>query len=185
MTNLASLSLRDSAHPLSSLSRCHSTRLHFYLCPSLNYPFSHSSNAIRRSSPDRHSHSPSILSRPVRHSVSTQSPHLQLFNHDVPDKSPTSALLLAGPSNPIHRETVRMDFGTLQGNTEIQSKREPGVCDSEEVERRVRAIARLERVGTKRRFYGQSKTQLASGANKAGEQRREMRCGMAMPCAGE
>ena len=141
---------------------------------SLNYPPSYSTNAIRRSSVDRRSPSPASPSPPSRpraqqrqRTVSPSSVMTRQINQS------SSSLSLAGPSNPIHREAVRTATSVLckemmrpgQGTS-------LGVRESEEVEHRMRALARLERVWVKSgASTNGSTTQLGSSANMAGEER--------------
>ncbi|KAH9967591.1 hypothetical protein BC827DRAFT_1091330, partial [Russula dissimulans] len=91
-----------------------------------------------------------------------------------------ASISAAGPSNPMHREMVRVATSVLcremlrPGQTTGLGRRE-----SEEVEVRMRALARLERVwGKSGAFVNGSVTQLSAvgsgmngGASTAGEER--------------
>jgi hypothetical protein len=126
----------------------------------LNYPPSYSTNAIRRSSLDRRSPSPALprassptspssrpraLSPAHQHRQRAISPTSALTRHA--NGSTTSLSAASGPSNPMHREAVRAATSLL-----CKEMLRPGqgtglgIRDSEEVEVRMRALARLERV---------------------------------------
>ena len=115
---------------------------------SLNYLPSYPSNAIRRSSADRCSSSPALPRTPSLPHATASAHTLLIFNHDVLDKSPsTSPLSLARPSNPIHREAVRPATSVLCKEMLRPSQGASlGVRESEDVECRMRALARFERV---------------------------------------
>ncbi|KAF8265069.1 hypothetical protein EI94DRAFT_1590153 [Lactarius quietus] len=88
----------------------------------------------------------------------------------------TSSLSLAGPSNPIHREAVRAATSLLCKEMLRPSQSASlGVRESEEVECRMRALARLERIwGKSGASTNGSATQISgmgSSANMAGEER--------------
>jgi hypothetical protein len=150
---------------------------------SLNYPPSYSSNAIRRSSVDRRSPSPALPcaaspSSPTRPRALSPGPHRQrtvspssAMTRQI--NASTSSLSLAGPSNPIHREAVRTATSVLCKEMLRPSQSASlGVRESEEVEWRMRALARLERIwGKSGASTNGSTTQLGSSANMAGEER--------------
>jgi hypothetical protein len=126
----------------------------------LNYPPSYSANAIRRSSLDRRSPSPALprtsspgspSSRPRALSPAHQqrqraiSPPTVLMRHA--NGSTTSVSAASGPSNPIHREAVRAATSLLCKELLRPGQSTGlGIRESEEVEVRMRALARLERV---------------------------------------
>jgi hypothetical protein len=118
---------------------------------SLNYPPSYSTSAIQRSSLDRRSPSPALprTSSPASPTRSRQrqravSPPTVLTRHA---NGSTSSISASSPFNPMHREAVRVATAILcremlrpGQNTGL------GIRESEEVEVRMRALARLERV---------------------------------------
>lgn len=126
----------------------------------LNYPPSYSANAIRRSSLDRRSPSPALprtssptspSSRPRALSPAHQqrqravSPPTVLTRHA--NGSTTSVSAASGPSNPMHREAVRAATSFLCKELLRPGQSTGlGIRESEEVEVRMRALARLERV---------------------------------------
>jgi hypothetical protein len=126
----------------------------------LNYPPSYSANAIRRSSVDRRSPSPALprtssptspSSRPRALSPAHQqrqraiSPPTVLTRHA--NGSTTSVSAASGPSNSMHREAVRAATSLLCKELLRPGQSTGlGVRESEEVEVRMRALARLERV---------------------------------------
>ena len=157
---------------------------------SLNYPPSYSSNAIRRSSIDRRSPSPALLrasspSSPTRSRALPPSPHHpQQQQRKVSPSSAmtrhtnasTSSLSLAGPSDPMHREAVRAASSVLcKEMVRPNNSASIGVREAEEVERRMRALARLERVwGKSGASTNGSTTQvggMGSSANATGGER--------------
>ncbi|KAI0291821.1 hypothetical protein BC826DRAFT_1105757 [Russula brevipes] len=120
---------------------------------SLNYPPSYPTNAIRRSSVDRRSPSPALRASspaspsrpralsPTRQHQRAVSPSAVLMRHA---NGSTTSISAAGPSNPMHREAVRVASSVLckemlrPGKTTGLGERE-----SEEVEVRMRALAAL------------------------------------------
>ncbi|KAH8997825.1 Pkinase-domain-containing protein [Lactarius hatsudake] len=165
--------------------------LHLQSTSSLNYPPSYSSNAIRRSSIDRRSPSPA-LPRASSPSTSSRPRALSPGSHHHPQQqhqravSPSSAMIHhtnstsslspAGPSNPLHREAVRAATSVL-----CKEMLRPGQGaglgsrEAEEVECRMRALARLERVWVKSGASTNGSTTQLGGlslsANMAGEER--------------
>ncbi|KAI0306148.1 hypothetical protein B0F90DRAFT_1814941 [Multifurca ochricompacta] len=153
----------------------------------LNYPPSYSTNAIRRSSIDRRSPSPAL---PRASSPTTPSrpraispTHHQHHQHPVSPATPpltrhtngsTTSLSHSGPYNPMHREAVRTATSVL-----CKEMLRPGqssslaVREADEVEVRMRALARLERIwGRSGASSNGSATQLGvMGASAAGEER--------------
>ncbi|KAI9449935.1 Pkinase-domain-containing protein [Lactarius psammicola] len=158
---------------------------------SLNYPPSYSSNAIRRSSVDRRSPSPALPrasspttpSRPRALSPGSQH-HSQQHQRAISPSSvmtrhtnaSTSSLSPASPSNPVHREAVRAATSVL-----CKEMLRPGQSaslggrEAAEVEYRLGALARLERVWERSGVSTNgSTTQLggmSSSTNMAGEER--------------
>ncbi|KAH8997816.1 hypothetical protein EDB86DRAFT_3076353 [Lactarius hatsudake] len=143
---------------------------------SLNYPPSYSSNAIRRSSIDRQS--PSPAPRLQVHPVDPQqhqravSPSSAMIHHT----NSTSSLSPAGPSNPLHREAVRAATSVLcKEMLRPGQSASLGLREAEEVECRMRALARLERVWVKTGASTNGSTTQLGGlslsANMAGEER--------------
>lgn len=147
---------------------------------SLNYPPSYSSNAIRRSSVERGSplpraSSPASPSRsralsPAHQRQRTVSPSTPLTRHT---NGSATSLSPVSPSNPMHREAVRVATSML-----CKEMLRPGqsiglgVRESEEVEVRMRALARLERVWQKSgASTNGSATQVGVSASTAGEER--------------
>jgi len=127
---------------------------------SLNYPPSFSPNAIRRSSADRRSPSPALPrastpsspSRPRALSPTRQhqravSPPTVLTRHA--DAS-TSSISTPASFNPMQREAVRVATAILcKEMLRPGQSTGLGIRESEEVEARMRALARLERVSGK------------------------------------
>ncbi|KAI9435345.1 Pkinase-domain-containing protein [Lactarius indigo] len=159
---------------------------------SLNYPPSYSSNAIRRSSIDRRSpspalpraSSPSTPSRPRALSPGSHHHPQQQHQRAVSPSSAmtrhtnasTSSLSPAGPSNPLHREAVRTATSVLcREMLRPGQGASLGIRESEEVECRMRALARLERVWVRSGVSTNGSTTQLGGlslsANMAGEER--------------
>ncbi|KAH9032801.1 Pkinase-domain-containing protein [Lactarius pseudohatsudake] len=158
---------------------------------SLNYPPSYSSNAIRRSSIDRRSpspalpraSSPSTPSRPRALSPGSHHPPQQQHQRAVSPSSAmirhtnsTSSLSPAGPSNPLHREAVRAATSVLcKEMLRPGQSASLGSREAEEVECRMRALARLERVWVRSGASTNGSTTQLGGlslsANMAGEER--------------
>ena len=85
----------------------------------------------------------------------------------------SSSFSLAGPSIPIHREVVRTATSVLcKEMLKPSQSASLEVHESEEVECRMRALTRLERVWGNGASTNGSTTQPASGANMVGEERR-------------
>jgi len=129
----------------------------------LIYPPHYSTNAIRRSSLDRRSPSPAFprassptsptspssrpraLSPAHQHRQRAVSPTTALTRHA--NGSTTSVSAASGPSNPMHREAVRAATSLLcKEMLRPGQSTGLGIRESEEVEVRMRALARLERV---------------------------------------
>jgi hypothetical protein len=153
---------------------------------SLNYPPSYSSNALRRSSIDRRSPSPALLrapspSTPTCPRALSPGPHPQQHQRLISPSSAmtrhtnasTSSLSLAGPSDPIHREAVRAATSVLCKEILRPSQSATlGVREAEEVECRMGALARLERVwGKSGASANGSTTQLGGMTSSAGGER--------------
>ena len=127
---------------------------------SLNYPPSFSPNAIRRSSADRRSPSPALprastpsspnrprALSPTRQHQRAVSPSTFLTRHA--DAS-TSSISTPAPFNPMQREAVRVATAILcKEMLRPGQSMGLGIRESEEVEARMRALARLERVSGK------------------------------------
>lgn len=85
----------------------------------------------------------------------------------------SSSFSLAGPSIPIHREVVRTATSVLcKEMLKPSQSASLEVHESEEVECRMRALTRLERVWGKWRFYEREHDSACLGANMVGEERR-------------
>ncbi|KAH9001955.1 hypothetical protein EDB83DRAFT_2324513 [Lactarius deliciosus] len=157
----------------------------------LNYPPSYSSNAIRRSSIDRRSPSPA-LPRASSPSTPSRPRALSPGSHHHPQQqhqravSPSSAMIRhtnstsslspAGPSNPLHREAVRAATSVLcKEMLRPGQSASLGLREAEEVECRMRALARLERVWVRSGASTNGSTTQLGGlslsANMAGEER--------------
>ncbi|KAH8996588.1 hypothetical protein EDB83DRAFT_2534349 [Lactarius deliciosus] len=157
----------------------------------LNYPPSYSSNAIRRSSVDRRSPSPA-LPRASSPSTPSRPRALSPGSHHHPQQqhqravSPSSAMIRhtnstsslspAGPSNPLHREAVRAATSVLcKEMLRPGQSASLGLREAEEVECRMRALARLERVWVRSGASTNGSTTQLGGlslsANMAGEER--------------
>ncbi|KAH8996590.1 hypothetical protein EDB83DRAFT_2559153 [Lactarius deliciosus] len=157
----------------------------------LNYPPSYSSNAIRRSSIDRRSPSPA-LPRASSPSTPSRPRALSPGSHHHPQQqhqravSPSSAMIRhtnstsslspAGPSNSLHREAVRAATSVLcKEMLRPGQNASLGLREAEEVECRMRALARLERVWVKSGASTNGSTTQLGGlslsANMAGEER--------------
>ncbi|KAH9166815.1 Pkinase-domain-containing protein [Lactarius sanguifluus] len=158
---------------------------------SLNYPPSYSSNAIRRSSIDRRSPSPA-LPRASSPSTPSRPRALSPGSHHHPQQqhqravSPSSAMIRhtnstsslspVGPSNPLHREAVRAATSVLcKEMLRPGQSASLGLREAEEVECRMRALARLERVWVRSGASTNGSTTQLGGlslsANMAGEER--------------
>jgi hypothetical protein len=125
----------------------------------LNYPPSYSTNALRRSSLDRRSPSPAFPRASSPASPSSRPRALSPAHHRHRAVSPTTALTRhangsttsvspsPGPSDPMHREAVRAATSLLCREM-LRPGQSPGfgIRESEEVEVRMRPLARLERV---------------------------------------
>ena len=150
---------------------------------SLNYPPSYSSNTLRRSSIDRRSPSPALLrasspSTPTRPRALSPGPHQQQHQRKVSPSSAMTRHTNASTSSlslvdPIHREAVRAATSVLCKEMLRPSQSASlGLREAEEVECRMGALARLERMwGKSGASANGSTTQLVSSANVAGGER--------------
>jgi hypothetical protein len=150
---------------------------------SLNYSPSYSSDAIRRSSIDHRSSSPALPPSPPPRSPSRPralSPTLQRLRATSPStrlarhtNGSAASLSPAGPSIPMHREALRAATSLLcKEMLRPGQSTGLGIRESEEVEVRMRALARLERVwGKSGASTNGSATQVGVNVSTAGEER--------------